>query len=197
MRFWIRLVMTGVVVVLIGVASLIGIALFVSSERVTPVTTIDPEGRAGQALLVYHPGLSDFPDRIVGAFSDGLVQAGWRIDRTTASQQAPADLVGYDLVVLASPLYGGLARPVADYIARVGDFADRPVVIILTGAGDTEATLVATRDLVAMSNGRVVDGLAYTTMRPNESVKVYAGSNTDRAIAMALDAGRAMALPSK
>jgi hypothetical protein len=194
-RFWVRLIMAVVVVLLIGAGSLIWVALSVSSERVTPVTTLNPEGSAGQALLVYHPGLSDFPDRIVGAFSDGLVQSGWRIDRTTASKQAPADLAGYDLVVLASPLYGGLARPMADYIARVGDFVGKPVAIILTGAGDTEATLAVTRDLVATAHGRVVAGLAYTTMRPNQSAKAYPGSNTDKAIAMALDAGMAMALP--
>jgi NAD(P)H-dependent FMN reductase len=146
-------------------------------------------------LVVYHPGLSDFPERIVGAFADGLAQTGWRIDRTTASKEAPADVAAYDLVVLASPIYGGLSKPMADYIARVDDFAGKPVVVILTGAGDTDATLVATRDLVAAANGRVVEGLAYTTMRPNESTTSYAGSNTDKAVAMAMDAGRAIVLP--
>lgn len=197
MNFWVGPIVAVVVVIVIGVGSLMWVRASVSTERVTPVTTLNPQGARGRVLLVYHPGLSDFPERVVGAFADGLAQSGWRIDRTTASREAPADLAGYDLVVLGSPIYGGLSKPMVDYIARLGSFAGKPVVILLAGAGDTDATLAATRDLVTTANGSLVEALAYTSMRPNESTKAYPGSNTDKAAAMAMDAGKAIALPGR
>ena len=81
----------------------------VKRETVAPVVTLNPTGSAGRALLIFHPGLSDFPDRIIAAFSDGLLQSGWRIDRTTASRQAPTDVRTYDLIVLGSPVYASAA----------------------------------------------------------------------------------------
>jgi hypothetical protein len=195
MNFWVGLAVAVAVVVVTGGGSLMWIASSVSTGRVSPLATLNPQGAIGRALLVYHPGLSDFSEKVVGAFAEGLVQAGWRIDQTTASSEAPTDLAGYDLVALGSPVYGGLSKPMAEYIAGVGDFAGKPVVIILTGAGETDVTLGATRDLVETASGSVIESLAYTTMRPNESTKAYSGSNTDKAVAMARDAGKAIVLP--
>jgi hypothetical protein len=116
-------------VLLVGVASLVWVQQAAKRETVAAVVTLNPTGSAGRALLVFHPGLSDFPDRIVTAFADGLLQSGWRIDRTTASRQAPADAKAYDLIVLGSPVYASAAAmPPQDYIARVGDFHGKPVV---------------------------------------------------------------------
>jgi hypothetical protein len=197
MNFWIGLIVAVVVIIVLGAGSMMWVVSSVSTERVTPLTTLNPDGATGKALVVYHPGLSDFTEKVVGSFADGLSQSGWRVDRTTASKEAPADVSPYDLVILGSPIYGGLSKPMAGYIARVADFAGKPVVIILTGAGDTDATVAATHDLVAASSGVVLEALAYTTMRPNESAKAYKGSNTDQAIAMAMDAGRSIVLPGQ
>lgn len=184
------------VVLVVVVAGLLMLWLLnaVSTEKVTPVATISAGSGTGTALIVYHPGLSDFPDRIVAAYAEGLAEAGWRVDRTTASKAAPADFAPYDVVILAGPVYGGLSKPLSDYIARV-DFAGRPVVVMVMGAGDTENTLRQAADRVSVGHGTVIERLSYTTMRPNESDKAYAGSNTDKAVAMARDAGKALALP--
>jgi hypothetical protein len=193
-RFWIGLLVAIVVVLVIAAGSMMWLVNTISQERVTPLTTLNPDGVAGTALLVYHPGLSDFPDRIVTAFADGLVQSGWTVDRTTASGKAPAEFAAYDLVVLGSPIYGGPAKPLSDYIARA-DFGGKPVVLLLTGAGDPDVTLLTTVEMVEAHNGVVIAPLAYTSMRPNESAKAYSGSNVDQAVEMARDAGKALALP--
>jgi hypothetical protein len=164
-----------------------------SREVATPVTALSTAGTQGRALLVYQPGLSDFPDRITAAFADGLARSGWRVDRTTASVQAPSDLGRYDLLVLASPVYGNrAAAPLTAYVERAHDFAGKPVALVFTAAGDAGPALDASTHDVAAHHGRVVGRFGYTTQRPNEPVQTHAGSNIERAIAMARDAGAAL-----
>ena len=183
------------IIVVIAAAAGFWVMNTVTRERVSQVATLNAGGATGRVLLVYHPGLSDFQDRVVTAFAEGLAQRGWEIDQTTASQQAPADPSGYDLVVIGSPIYGGtVAKPLADYVARVGDFLGKPAVILLTGAGAATEALVATEGAVQAANGRVAQSLAYTTMQPNESEKAYSGSNVDKALQMARDAGLVLAV---
>lgn len=194
LRFLIGLLVVVVVVVVVAGLSMLWLMNAISVEKVTPVTALSPEGQAGAALVVYHPGLSDFPDRIVAAYADGLARSGWRVDITTTSKEAPAVFAAYDVVVLGGPVYGGLPKPLADYIARV-DFGGKPAVILLMGAGDTQPTLLDAAQRVADSNGVAIQQLAYTTLRPNESDKDYPGSNTEKAVEMARDAGKALTLP--
>jgi Tfp pilus assembly major pilin PilA len=183
------------IIVVIAAAAGFWVVNAVTRERVSEVTTLNAGGATGRALLVYHPGLSEFQDRIVAAFTDGLVQAGWEVDQTTASEQAPADPSGYDLVVVGSPIYGGtVAKPLADYVARLGDFLGKPVVILLTGAGAVPEALTVTEAMVAAANGSVAQRLAYTTMQPNESERPYSGSNVDKALQMARDAALELTL---
>lgn len=194
MNFWVGLLIAVVVILVVAAASLFWVMRSVTTERVTPVTTLNADGATGKALAVHHPGLSDFTDRTMGSFVAGLAEAGWVVDQTTASAATPVNVAEYDLVVLGSPAYGTVAKPMADYIARVADFAGKPVVIMITGAGDTVTAITDAESQVAVRNGRVIGRLSYTTMRPNESPRSYTGSNTDRAIAMARDAGRELLL---
>lgn len=195
MKFLIGLGITIVIVVVVGAAASVWVLNTISRARVSDVVALNAGGAAGRALVVYHPGLSDFEDRVVTAFVDGLVQKGWAVDRTTVSQQAPADASSYGLVVVSSPIYGGkVAQPLSDYVQRVGDFLGKPVVILLTGAGETPAALAGTEAMVTAANGEVVSRLAYMTLRPNESAKSYEGSNVDRAVQMARDAALELTL---
>ena len=196
-NFLIGLVITVVALVAIVAAATFWVVSSVNNERVAPVTVVSAAGDAGRALLVVHPGLSDFPDKVAAAFAEGLAGVGWRIERTTPSREAPTDLAAYDLLIIASPIYGGLpAKPMQDYLARLADLGGKPVAIVLAGAGDTPAANEATAGLVAAVNGTVVANHAYTTMRPNEppAGAGYAGSNAEIGIAMAREAGRTLTL---
>jgi len=179
------------------VGSLLAAAAWVwwaaSQEVVTKLTPLSASGSAGRALLVYHPGLSDFPDHITAAFADGLATAGWRVERTTASREAPADLHGYDLIVLGSPVYADAAAPpLTHYLDRLGDLGGKPVALVFTAAGDAGPALEKSAALAAAHHGRVVGRFGYTTMRPNEPSQGLPGSNTERAVAMARNAGLAL-----
>ena len=85
-----------------------GVALvyFVTSlEVASGVEVLNRGGEQGRALVVYHPGRTAFHEKVTSAYADGLVSNGWRVEMTTASSQAPADLSTYDLLVLADPGY--------------------------------------------------------------------------------------------
>ncbi|GAB4360047.1 MAG: hypothetical protein Kow0026_22100 [Oricola sp.] len=161
----------------------------VHRETVTPLETLNEGGTAGRALAVLSPGMSDFPADVMAAFTSGLAESGWRIDRTTASSQATTAIGAYDLVVLASPIYGSrVAPPLQDYIARVGDFGGRRVVAVITAGGNPDDSVTNTETLIAGHNATLVDIIGYAVYEPNDPENRYQGSNTERAIAMAHDA---------
>jgi flagellar basal body-associated protein FliL len=73
----VSLIVAIVLVVVAAAASLAWVSWAVKRETVTPLTTLNAAGPTGKALVVFHPGLSDFPDRVAAAFADGLTQSGW------------------------------------------------------------------------------------------------------------------------
>lgn len=188
------LIVAIVLLVVVAVASVAWVFWAIKRETVTPLTTLNTAGSTGKALLVYHPGLSDFPDRVTAGFADGLAQSGWRIDRTTASREAPTDVKAYDLIVLGSPVYAdAAAAPLRDYIARVGDFHEKPVIVVFTAARDAATAIEAVAAMVTRAHGKVVGRFGYTT-RANKSANPYPGSNAENAVEMARDAGRSLAI---
>jgi hypothetical protein len=138
-----------------------------NTEVISAVTTRNADGTSGSALLVYHPGRSDLQERAITGFVDGLVAAGWRVDLTTASAQTPTDLSSYDLLVLGAQSYTWApARPVQDYLRRVADLAGKSVVVILSGLGETGPANGVMRDLVAETNGALIEIYNIWQLRP-------------------------------
>jgi len=74
-----------------------GLTLMVEREQARDLITLNPSGGSGRALIICHPGLSDFPDAVAAAFAEGLIANGWQVDVTTASAHAPRDLARYDV----------------------------------------------------------------------------------------------------
>lgn len=196
--FWMGLLVVVGVVVVAAVAAAVWLFWRIDQETVTPLAVANPGGQAGKALLVYQPGLSNFPEQVTTAFAGGLVSAGWQVSTTTASAQAPRPDGSYDLVIVGSPVYmRAPAKPLARYLARVGDLGQKPVVILLTAADDASGAMAETERLVTAAKGRPVKSLAFTTTKPNDTANKYTGSNTDRAVQMARDAGRTLSLPAR
>jgi hypothetical protein len=77
---------------------------------------------------------------------------------------------------------------------RVADFHGKSVVVIFTAAGSAAEAIEAAAAMVTSARGKVVGRFGYTSMRPNESTKTYPGSNTDKAVEMARDAGRSLVI---
>jgi hypothetical protein len=191
--FWRGLLIAVGFIIAITGGSLIWLQWRLNQETVTPLAVTNPNGTAGKALIVYQPGLSSFPEKVIVAFAEGLIASGWQVSTTTASSQAPAAVAGYNLIILGSPVYADApGKPLARYIERVADFGGRPVVILLMAARGAETAIKLTEQMVAKAAGRPVRSLGLTTMKPNDEANRYTGSNIDRAIQIARETGRAL-----
>ncbi len=141
------------------------------TEVVSVVTRLGSDGHAGRALIVHHQGRGPkrFQAHVQRAFAEGLQWQGWQVDITTASHTTPTDLSRYDLLVLGAQSYNWCpARPVVDYLNRLGDLKGKPVVIVVSGGGMTERAIRVLRERVVKKHGAVVDAIEIWTLRPNE-----------------------------
>jgi len=148
-------------------------SIFVQVQICVPgeVVAVNPTGATGAAFIAYHGGLSSFQEDVTSAFVRGLVSSGWRCDVTTASREAPADLRGYDLLVLGAPTYAFKpARPITQYLERIGDLGGLPTVLLVTGAGTTARAASVLADTVAEANGATIEVLELWQAAPNEEI---------------------------
>ncbi len=159
----------GVLVLIVVLAAGGGIWTFVAeSEAAGEVVVLNPEGESGTALVVYHPGLSGYVPEVVGAFADGLLEEGWRVERVPAGARAPTDLSRYELLVLGSPTYWWTpARPVSRYVERVGNLEGKPVAVVVTASGQVERSRALLEGQVRDAGGELVLSLPLTVWRPN------------------------------
>jgi len=167
-----------------------------SKEVVSQVEVLNPGGERGTALLVYHPGRRGFLHSLIQAFAGGLVSGGWRVEITTASQQAPTDVSGYDLLVLGGPTYFWTpVRPIRAYVRRLGGLEGKPTVTIVTGFGATGRSKSIMEKLVQEANGKLVNSLTFFKLRPNDEedprpnreVAMEMGSRAGAAISVSHD----------
>jgi flavorubredoxin len=167
-------------------------------DVVSEVTALNPEGEAGTALVVYHPGKSDFQRRVFSGFAEGLVASGWQVEMTTPSSQAPTDLTGYDLLVLGGPTYGFTPnRPIQRYLSRLGDLGGKRTVTIITALGMGDRSTEMMQRLVRQANGELLRALVLYKSRPNDDDNFVDGEqNQDLAVEIATQAAREIELPA-
>ena len=167
-------------------------------EVVSEVTTLNPGGEAGAALVVYHPGKSDFQHRVFSGFAEGLVANGWRVAMTTPSSLTPTDLAGYELLVLGGPTYGFAPnRPVQKYLSRLGDLGGKRTVTIITALGMGERSTGMMQRLVRQANGDLVRAMVLYKARPNDDDNPVDGKqNQELAVEMATRTAGEIALPA-
>lgn len=129
-------------------------------EVVTPIT-VKNSASAETALVIYHPGLQSFSHDIAYGFADGLANNNWRVEITTASQQAPRDLSNYSLLVLVWPLYDLSPGPtLTNYVNRVGNLHGINTVVLTVGGGiDPFNAANAMRNTVQHANGTIFESL--------------------------------------
>jgi flavorubredoxin len=170
-----------------------------NKEVVSEVRTLNSGGDVGTALVVYHPGKSDFQHRVISGFAEGLVSNGWRVEITTASDQAPTDLSGYDLLVLGGPTYVFTPnRPIRRYLSRLGDLGGQRTVTIITAMGAGNRSTSIMESLVREANGDLVNALLLYKMRPNDDNNYVDGKqNRALAVEMANQAAREIPLPGE
>lgn len=157
---------------LLAVATLVAVVwtLWAERERPTELRVLNADTSGGTALVVYHPGLTDFQERVTNAFADGLVANGWRVEITTASGRAPIELSSYDLLVLGSPTYWWTpARPVTRYVDQVTSLNDRQAILIVTCSGMCDRSASVLSERVRDAGGEVVQTLKLSKWAPTTS----------------------------
>jgi hypothetical protein len=157
--------------------------------------TLAPSGTTerGRALIVVHPGFTDFTDRVARAFGEGLSEAGWRVELTTASSNAPTDLSGLDLLVLTAPVYWyAPALPIQRYVRRLGGLGGKAVAILLTAAVSGDRALRVAERLVTDAHGSPVTTRLFFTWRQNPGPESGKRSTRAAALELAYRAGHAM-----
>ncbi len=126
------------------------------------------EGNGRPALIVYHSVHRGFQRSLQPKLAAALAARGWRVDLTTASAAAPADIGAYDLLVLGAPAFNWIpARPITAYVKRLQDLAGKNVVLIVSGGGMTGQAMQELRAQVEAAHGRVAEALELWTSRPN------------------------------
>ena len=170
-----------------------------NKEVVSEIETLNPDGGVGTALVVYHPGKSDFQHRVFSGFAEGLVAGGWRVEMTTPSPQAPDDLAGYDLLVLGGPTYGFKPnRPIQTYLNRLGDLGAKPTVTIITALGMGRRSGHIMEQLVRQANGTLVKSLVLYKARPNDEDNPVGGrQNQDLAVEIVTRAAKTIDLAAQ
>jgi hypothetical protein len=143
----------------------------VNAPTVSDLRTLNPDGGAGKALIVYHAGRTGFQEQLNEAFAEGLVSQDWQVDITTVSAEAPTDISGYDLLVLGTPTYDWRpSRRIQTYLQELGDLGGKRTAIIVSAEGWTEVSLPTMERLVEEANGTLVESLSAWMLAPNEAI---------------------------
>jgi hypothetical protein len=160
---------------LIALAVLIGVGGYfeysVYREVPTETQVLNADG-AKTALVIYHPGLTDFARNITYTYAEALAACGWRVEIATASTQAPTDLNRYSLLVLNWPIYDLNPAPaITNQIHRIGSLNGIDTVIVTIGGGlDPLNAGAAMNKIVQDADGNVVQSL--TSFRSQRNLDV-------------------------
>jgi flavorubredoxin len=154
------------VIVFAAFAAYIGVAL--NKDVVSGIDIINPQA-SKSALIVYQPGLSSFPRDVSYAFANGLAEAGWRVEITTASPLAPSELLNYSLLVLGFPTYG--AQPgtaIVRYLDGLSDLHGVDTVLVACAAGNANESAAVIQQKVLSESGTVKESIGLTSIAPND-----------------------------
>jgi len=133
---WKKILLTTLLITIAVIGGLFAYLEYsVYRETTTPTKVLNAEG-SKTALVIYHPGLTDYAENITNTYAEALAANGWRVEVATASPQAPTDLTKYSLLVLSWAIYDFNPAPtITDHIHRVGNLNGINTVVIVLGGG--------------------------------------------------------------
>ena len=154
-----------------------------------------------RALIIFHPGRSEFQTRLQRTLAEAMAAKGWSVDLVTAHESAPTDARGYQLLVLGGPTYNFRpARAILDHLDRLTSLAGKPVALVLTGGGMTDEAMNVLRQRVQDKRARVILALPLWTARPNserhgidDPLEIVRRAAADLAAGLSSDSVRARA----
>ena len=166
MRFWPQkkwkkiLLSIFLVILMVGVAVVGYMEYSVYREISAPTEILNPSG-AKTALVLYHPGLTDFAHNVSLSFANGLASSGWRIEIATANPKAPTNLSNYSLLVLGWPIYDFNPGPtITNHLGRIGNLHGIDTVILVIAGGMDPLNAQGNMDkIVRNNNGTILETL--------------------------------------
>lgn len=166
---WKKILLIAILVFFVVIASLLGfILLKINTDYVSEIDVLNSDGLSS-ALIIYHPGLSSFMKDVTYAFTDGLIENGWRVEVVTASSQAPTDLSDYSLLVLGSSVYAdGPSPTIKRHVERIDDLEGIETVLLVTSAGSDGGAEAKMQQFVEAHNGITKSVVSLFTTAPNE-----------------------------
>ncbi len=130
---------------------------------------LNEHGAAGTALVLYQPGISGFHYSATRAFAEGLASQDWRVEMNTVGDHIATDLTAYRLLAVGGPVYRFQACvQVEEFLKRVGDLHNLPVVGITTAAGSGPEASQMLKDAIQQANGKVAANLNLYQLAPND-----------------------------
>lgn len=143
------------------------VSLGINNDIVSDIIVVNDQGTSN-ALLIYHPGFSSFTKDVSYAFAEGLVLNDWRIEITTASDQAPTSISDYNLLIVVIPVYGfGPTPTINRHINRIGDLQETRTAIIITAAGSPGTAAETMKEIIEQNNGTVDSQIVLFSLAPN------------------------------
>lgn len=166
---WKKIVLT---TLLITVAVLGSVGAYLEYSVYHEVTTntdiLNPDG-SKTALVIYHPGLTDYAKNVTYTYAEALAANGWRVEITTATPQAPTNISKYSLLVLNWAIYDFNPAPtITNQIHRIGNLNSINTTIIIMGGGIDPLNVKASMTkIVEDANGNIIQTI--TSLRSNRN----------------------------
>jgi hypothetical protein len=170
---WKKIVLT---TLLITLAVLGGVGAYleysVYREVTSEIEVLNADG-AKTALVIYHPGLSDYAKNVTYTYSETLAANDWRVEITTASPQAPTEISKYSLLVLGWAIYDFNPAPtITNQLHRIGNLNGINTTVIILGGGlDPLNVKEAMTKTVQEANGNIVQ--IFTAYRSQRDPSVF------------------------
>ncbi len=168
---WKKIVLTTLLILLAALLSVGGYLEYSVYREVPSDTQVLNNDGAKTALVIYHPGLTDYAKNVTFTYAEALAASGWRVEVATANQKAPTNINHYQLLTLVWALYDFNPAPtVTNQLHRFGNLNGIQTVIIAIGGGlDPFKAASNMNNIVLDANGTIV-----------QSFTAYRGhSNTD------------------
>jgi len=125
-----------ILVVLAAFAGMAALFMDVMSYTATGSETLNPAGTpAGNALVVYDPGVSGTAKNAAVSMASELLSQGYVVELAGVRSAAAANVSGYDIIIVGGPTYAGnVSSSIAAYLNSLNAPADATIGIFATGS---------------------------------------------------------------
>ena len=148
------------------------ISIVVERESEYVLETLGGGAGRGKALVLYHPSRdAHFSDDLSLALAQGLMGAGFEVDRATVTSTTPPRPSGYALIgVVSNTYYWTPDLPTLRYLRRAR-LEGLPVVGVIGGAGSTARSRRVLEEALRGTGAAVIHVRSFWLWRPNDETR--------------------------